>query len=125
MKLKVDYGTTGLTVDVPEHATIIEPIYVPPVPDAIATLRQAIQSPIGKSPLRDVVRPGQKIGISVCDITRAQPRELMLKALVLEMPGVRLDDLTILIATGTHRRNNDAEIERMIGREFARSCRVV
>jgi len=49
----------------------------------------------------------------------------MLEALFSEMPGIRLDDITIFIATGTHRRNSDEEIERMIGREFARSCRVI
>jgi len=41
------------------------------------------------------------------------------------MPGVRLEDITILIATGTHRHNTGEEIEKMIGREFARSCRIV
>jgi lactate racemase len=71
------------------------------------------------------VRPGQRIGISVCDITRAQPHRLMLEALCGQMPGIRREDVTIFIATGTHRRNSPAEIERMIGSEFARSCRVV
>jgi lactate racemase len=104
---------------------VIEPIYVPPAADPSATLANALRSPIGKPPLRTLIKPGQKIGISVCDITRAQPRELMLQALFSEMPDVRLDDVTIFIATGTHRRNTDQEIQRMIGREFARSCRII
>src|SRR5689334_6169562 len=125
MELKLDYGTTGLYIDVPDHATIIEPFHIPPVANTAGTLRRALQSPSGKPPLRELVRHGQKIGVSVCDITRAQPRQAMLEALVSEMPGVPLDDITIFIATGTHRRNSDGEIERMIGREFARSCRIV
>jgi nickel-dependent lactate racemase len=125
MKVKLDYGTTGLLADFPDNATVIEPTYVPPVPDPVSTLRNAIRSPIDKRPLRELVKRGQTIGISVCDITRAQPRQLMLEALFSEMPGMRLDDVTIFIATGTHRRNTDEEIERMIGREFARSCRVI
>jgi lactate racemase len=125
MQLKLDYGETGLAADVPERATVIEPLYVPPVPDPIAALIAAIRAPIGKPPLRELVRPGQKIGVSVCDITRAQPREAMIQALLSEMPGVRLEDVTIFIATGTHRRNTDDEIERMLGREFARSCRII
>src|SRR5437879_9044021 len=63
--------------------------------------------------------------MSVGDITRAQPRQAMLEALFSELPGVRLEDVTILIATGTHRRNHPEEIERMLGPEFARSCRIV
>src|SRR4029450_8386688 len=38
---------------------------------------------------------------------------------------VQHKDVTIFIATGTHRRNSDSEIEKMIGAEFAQSCRVV
>ena len=114
-------------VELPDgRATVIEPLPVPAVPDPIATLRKAIASPMGRPPLRDLVKPGQRIGISVCDITRAQPRQLMLEALFAEMPsGVRREDVTIFIATGTHRQNSDPEIEKMIGARFARTCRVV
>jgi nickel-dependent lactate racemase len=126
VKLKLDYGSNGLMVDLPaDRTTVIEPLHVPAVPDPSDTLRQAIAAPIGRRPLRELVKPGQKIGISVCDITRAQPRQLTLEALFAEMPGVRREDVTVFIATGTHRRNSDAEIEKMIGAEFARTCRVV
>jgi len=126
VKLKLDYGSNGLTVDLPEdRTTVIEPQHVPAVSDAMAALRKAMADPMGRRPLRELVKAGQKIGISVCDITRAQPRQLTLEALFSEMPGIRRDDVTIFIATGTHRRNNDAEIEKMIGPDFARTCRVV
>src|SRR5215471_17682350 len=98
---------------------------VPAVANPAETLTNALRAPSGKPPLRTLLRPGRKIAISVCDITRAQPRRLMLEALFAEMPGIRREDVTIFIATGTHRRNSDAEIEKMIGAEFARSCRVV
>ncbi|HKD68383.1 MAG TPA: nickel-dependent lactate racemase [Candidatus Binataceae bacterium] len=126
MKLKLDYGSDGLTVDLPgEQTTVIEPVPVAAVANPAESLTKAIAHPIGKPPLRTLPRPGQKIAISVCDITRAQPRQLMLKALFGEMPGIRREDVTIFIATGTHRRNSPAEIEKMISAEFARSCRVV
>ena len=50
---------------------------------------------------------------------------IALEALFSEMPDVRLEDATIFIATGTHRRNDQNEIERMIGREVASRCRIV
>jgi lactate racemase len=126
MKLRLDYGTTGLFADFPDdRTTVIEPVYVPQAVDPRGTLAAAVRKPIGKPPLRELIGSGQKIAISVCDITRAQPRQVMLEALLSEVPGVRLQDVTILIATGTHRRNNEDEIERMLGREFARGCRVV
>ena len=120
MKLGLDYGTDGLAVEVPgERATVIEPVFLPPAPNPGNVLRQALRSPAGKPPLRDLVRPGQKIGISVCDITRAQPRQLMLEALFSEIPDLRMEDVTVFIATGTHRRNSNEEIGRMLGREIA------
>ena len=125
MKLKLDYGSTGLFAEFPDDATVIEPVYVPAVADPLSTLVQALRSPRGTRPLRELVRSGQKVGISVCDITRAQPRQLMLEAIFSELPHIRLDDVTIFIATGTHRQNTEEEIERMLGREFARSCRVI
>src|SRR2546428_5176057 len=116
MKLRLDYGTTGLFADFPDdRTTVIEPVYLLAAADPRGTLAAALQKPTGKARLRELIRPGQKIAISVCDITRAQPRQLMLEALFSEMQRVELQDVTILIATGTHRRNSEEEIERMLG----------
>src|SRR5581483_11499312 len=74
---------------------------------------------------RALVRRGQRVAISVCDITRAQPRREMLAALLAEMAQIPADDVTILIATGTHRVNTPAELEAMLGRDIARRYVVV
>ena len=126
VRVRLDYGTEGLEVDLPgERTTIIEPMPRPGVADVRATLLQAIRSPLGRAPLRDLVKPGQRVAISVCDVTRAQPRQEMLQALFEEMPQVRAEDVTILIATGTHRSNSAEELERMLGRDIASRYRVV
>jgi lactate racemase len=125
MLINLDYGEAFLPVDLPHDCTVIEPRFRPPASNPERILRAALQTPIGKPPIRELVRPGQRIGISVCDITRAQPRQTMLQALFAEIPGIRLGDVTIFIATGTHRRNTDREIAQMIGEEYARCCRVV
>ena len=126
MRLRLDYGTDGLEVDFPdERITVIEPMARPAVTDPRATLLEAIRAPLERAPLRNVVRAGQKVAISVCDITRAQPRVEMLQALFEEMPQVRPEDVTILIATGTHRGNTDQELERMLGRHILGRYRVV
>jgi nickel-dependent lactate racemase len=49
----------------------------------------------------------------------------MIEALLSQMPGVRLEDVTVFIATGTHRANTPAEIEQVLGTEIARQCRVI
>jgi nickel-dependent lactate racemase len=126
MRVHLDYGTQGLEVDLPdERVTVIEPVRRPAVPDPHATLLDAIRRPIGCAPLGQQVRPGHRIAISVCDVTRAQPRREQIRALFEEMPDVRPADVTIFIATGTHRSNTDAELERMLGREILGMYRVV
>lgn len=126
MRVRLDYGTEGLDVDLPdEGATVIEPVPRAPVPDPQRTLAAAIRAPIGCAPLRQQVRRGHRVAISVCDVTRAQPRREQLQALFEEMPDVRPQDVTIFIATGTHRFNTDAELERMLGRDILGTYRVV
>ena len=126
MKLRLDYGIDGLQATFPDDRTaVIEPVYIPPARDPLDTLIAAIRAPIGRPPLRQLYQSGQRIAISVCDITRAQPRKLMIEALLSELPGVRAEDVTVIIATGTHRTNTPEEIERMLGREIARNCLIV
>ena len=117
MRVRLDYGTDGLEVDLPdERVTVIEPVPRAAVADPHATLLDAIRAPLDRPPLRELVRPGQRVAISVCDITRAQPRREMLRALFDEMPHVQPDDVTILIATGRHRSKRPPGLGRMRGR---------
>ena len=126
MRVHLDYGTHGLGVDLPDdNVTVIEPVPRPAVADPHAALMAAIRAPIGCTPLRQQVRPGHRVAISVCDITRAQPRREQIRTLFEEMPDVRPADVTIFIATGTHRSNTEAELEQMLGRDILSSCRVV
>lgn len=126
MKIRLDYGTEGLDVELPdEGVTVIEPAARPAVPDNQATLRAAIRSPIDSASFDAIARGKRRVAISVCDITRAQPRREMLQALFAEMPDVRPEDVTILIATGTHRVNTPEELERMLGHDIVQRCRVI
>jgi nickel-dependent lactate racemase len=126
MRVRLDYGVEGLEVDLPDDdVTVVEPIFRSPVRDPHAALIDALRAPIAGPPLREVVRRGGRIAISVCDVTRAQPRRETLQALFEEMPNVAADDITILIATGTHRSNTPAEIEAMVGRDILRRYRVI
>ena len=126
MILNLDYGTTGLKVELPdERCTIIEPQDRPGAAHPIELLIDAIRTPVAGTALSELVQAGQQVGISVCDITRAQPRQLMLEALFSEMPGIRPEDITLFIATGTHRANTQDELVAMLGAEIAANYRIV
>src|SRR5690606_9072632 len=121
------YGDTGLPVDLPaERTTVVEPRYVPGAPDQREVLRTALRRPVAGPPLRELARPGQRVAISMCDGTRAQPRHLMIPAVLEELDGVvDLDDVVVIVATGTHRGNTEAEIRAMLGEDVANAVRVV
>ena len=57
MRVTLDYGTSGLDVEVPDHrTTVIEPTHRPAVVDPHATLAAALRAPVAGPALRDAVR---------------------------------------------------------------------
>jgi nickel-dependent lactate racemase len=127
VKVRLSYGTTGLDINVdPGLTTVVEPVYHPAAATPRAVLRTALREPVAGPALRSRVKPGQTVAISVCDGTRPQPRHLMIPAILEELDGItRLEDVVILVATGTHRGNDDAELRRMLGDAVVDSVRVV
>lgn len=126
MKVRLDYGTDGLEVDLPEdRTTVIEPAYPEGVSDVGEALRRALAHPIDSPPLADIVPAGSRVAVSVCDGTRPQPREVMLRAIFDALPRLRAEDVVVLVATGTHRANTAEELERMLGKEIVARYRVV
>jgi lactate racemase len=120
------YGRSRLPVEVPDDAAIISPAPAAAAADVPAELRRALREPIQGPPLRERVRPGQTVAISACDGTRAQPRELMIPVLLEELDGiVNLDDVVILVATGTHRPNTEQELRAMFGDAVVDTVRIV
>ena len=127
MEVEFAYGTSRLRVDLPEaRTTVIVPAYPAPAPDQRAAIVAALREPVGGPPLRRRVHPGQTVAIAVCDGTRSQPRRLVVPALLDELEGiVRLDDVVILVATGTHRANSHDELVDMLGEEIVGAVRIV
>ncbi len=117
VEVELAYGETGLTVRLPAAATtVVRPTHLPAGDDQVALLRAALREPVAGPPLRDRVRPGQRVAVSICDLTRPQPRREMLLALLAELDGITDPaDVTVLVATGTHRGNTAVELRSMLG----------
>ena len=125
--VQLAYGSTGLTVHLPAAATtVITPRPRTAAADPLAALRSAIEDPVAGPRLRDIARQGQRVAISVCDVTRPQPRPLMLRAIMEALDGViRPEDVVVLIATGTHRASSIEERRAMLGDDVLSTWRVV
>jgi nickel-dependent lactate racemase len=127
MKVRLAYGKRGLEAMLPTgpEVSVIEPRYLPGLPDQEEALRRALRSPIGSPPLRELLRPGDRVGVVVSDITRATPYPLMLPVLLSELEGVSPERLTFFVATGTHRHNTEDELEAMLGPGIVGHYRIV
>jgi nickel-dependent lactate racemase len=125
--IRLAYGRTGLDVTLPEdRTTVVTPRHAAPAANPDAVLREALRRPVAGPPLRQIVRPGQRIAVAICDVTRPQPREAMVRALLDELAGLAApEDVTLLVATGTHRGNTDDELRAMLGDELVDTLRIV
>ena len=127
VEVDLAYGRTGLRVALPaDRTTVIAPLARDAAADPAAVLRDALRHPVAGPPLRDRVRPGQSVAVSICDATRPQPRREMVTALLDELAGIAgRDALTLLVATGTHRANTDRELRAMLGDDLVDTMRIV
>lgn len=126
MEVELSFGSGKLVVEVPAEGTqVVAPSWTPGVDDPLAACRRAMEHPLGRGRLRDQARRGQRVAISVCDGTRPQPRQIVLPVILRELEGiVDLDDVVILVATGTHRGNTPDELRAMLGPDVLGAVRV-
>jgi nickel-dependent lactate racemase len=127
MRVTLDYGRTGLPVELPD-ANVVGPLAIRPAPLASpqTTIEEALANPIGAPPLAEIANGRRNACILVCDITRPVPNRLILPPIMqtLEKHGIARRDILILIATGLHRPNEGAELEEMLGPEIAANYRI-
>lgn len=126
-EIQFQYGDSWMTGALPDDAVIVRPgvTYTdPPAVDPVEATRAALSRPLGLPPLREWVKPGQRVVIAFPDRVKggAHPRchrrvaiPLILEEL--EHAGVREKDITLLCAVGLHRKNTLEEITALIGEE--------
>lgn len=126
MLVEVAYGDGQLVVQVPDDADVVRPLHRTAAADPAGELRRALRAPVSGPPLRQLVHSGDRVAVSICDITRPQPREPMLRAILDELAGVVApSDVTILVANGTHRVARAGEREELLGPELAATLTVI
>lgn len=89
-------------------------------------IEYALDHPIGAGPIEEVVRAGDKVCIIISDVTRRwQQPSTYLPVLVerLNRAGIPDEDILILCATGTHRRQTEEEHISLVGEELYRRIR--
>ena len=119
VKVTLDYGRTGLDVEIPA-GRVVGPLgirEVQPLADAEAAVAGALETPTGSPPLREIARGRTDACILICDITRPVPNRTILGPMLktLEDSGMSRDRILLLVATGLHRPSTAAEKVEMLG----------
>jgi len=127
MRVDLPFSRETVALDVPDNATVLYPNPTQAIADVPAATLESLRTPIAGPPLRERVRPGQKVAIVVSDLTRPVPNALILPPVFaeLEAAGVVEDDVYIINGTGLHRENTPEELDEMLGAEVARRYRIV
>ena len=129
MQLEFGYGNGVQTVEPPQE-NLLGVLHASPIeherrgPDAVSW---ALAHPIGSAPLHALARPGQRIAIVTSDITRPLPSYQILPGVLDELyrAGVRPEDITVVLALGSHRKHTPEEVIRLVGRECYETVRCV
>lgn len=128
MRIKMDYGKTGLMVDLPNEK-VIGPLEIKnaiPLANQSQAISDALANPIGSKPLAEIAKGKKTACILICDITRPVPNKVILPQILktIEEAGVPRSGITILIATGLHRPNEGEELVELVGEDIANNYRV-
>ena len=119
MKLEFGYGNGVQTVEVPE-GNLLDVLMSNPVAHerrGEEAVRYALANPIGAPLLRNVVEKGKKIAIVTSDISRPLPSYDVLPSVLDELyaGGAAAEDITVVLALGSHRKHTEEEIKKLVG----------
>ena len=119
MITELGIGTRTQSVEIPDQnlQEILLPNQVEIGLRGEAEVRRALEEPVGTPLLRSMAKPGQKIVIITSDVTRPCPSYTILPPLLEELAaaGVKDEDITIVIALGSHRKQTEEEKKKLVG----------
>lgn len=124
--LALVYGRDRKQINIPD-AWLGEVIRLPVRPVASEPgelIRRAVDQPIAAPRLRDLVQRQDRVAIIVDDITRKTPVKLILPQVLAELAsaGVADEQISIVIALGSHRPMTQAELLAKLGAYATQLC---
>lgn len=94
--------------------------------DIAAATLAAVREPIASQPLQKIVQKGDKVAVIVSDVTRLVRTAEFLPVVIGEInaAGVPDEDITIVVATGTHRAHTHEEDIAVCGEEIVQRIKI-
>lgn len=107
-------------------AEVLSPKPSTPLSDLDRAVHEALDGPINQRPLSDWIKPTDRIVIVSDDNTRLTPADRILPPLLdrLNSAGVADDNISCIMALGTHRYMTEEEMAEKVGPEVFRRIKV-
>ena len=123
-QVQLAYGKTGLPVNVPDSAIVVEPRHLPALADDKAAVLAAMRNPQGTPPLKSMVGKDDTVAIVISDITRPTPNHKLVPWIMEELDHVPRENFVIINGLGTHRANTQEELAGMLGWDIVNTVRI-
>jgi len=123
----IAYGKSRIPLRMDENLArwhVITPDSEPPLLEPKILFKEACRNPIASAPLRELIKPNDRVVIVTSDGTRPVPNRKLIAWILEELP-VPLQNVTVMLGTGTHRPNTHKEIEQMFGIDLVQSVKIV
>ncbi len=117
-KVSLQYGKEQIEFAVPDSADVLSAKQPRPLADAAAEIRRSLAEPVGCAPLAELSKGCQNAAVVVSDNTRPVPYKGpkgILQPILETLKQNGVEDIKIIVATGTHRPMTESELRRMLG----------
>ena len=119
MEYSFGYGKRSVDIDIDEGnvISVLTPNEVALELTGVDEVIRSLRDPIDSAPLRDIVRPGERIAIVTSDITRPLPSYKILPAVLEELSraGVADEDILIVFGLGSHEGHSEDRKRALVG----------
>lgn len=128
-EINIKYGSDTQVIEVLENNLLyhIAPKQVSGITNEAKAIQKSLKDPTGSQPLCELVQQKSKVLILVDDLTRPTPRDKILPVLLDELNqfGVEDENITIMVALGTHRYMTEEELKIYLGKEVTHQVEIV
>ncbi len=121
------YGNRNIEINLEGKITSILPNKTEHIENIKAKIIESIENPIGSKPLSEIVKPGEKVLLVVSDITRLWikiNKFLIYVVNYLNSLGIKDEDISTIIAVGTHRADTEGEKISIVGKELYKRIKI-
>lgn len=127
MKVKLNIGKTHQYLEVSDKAavSILQKKELTFSKKGVDAVEDSLDYPLGTLKLEEIVKPGEKIVIVTSDVTRPMPSDKVLPSILerLYKAGCKKEDISIVFALGSHRRQSKEEMIQLVGKEVYESVK--